>query len=130
MPPSNLIRLTMLLTATVLIRRSDAFNVDVSSYKSHQIKQNDSMFGFSVALHRDKKTNWWVNQSHYRIKCVAWLFCSYRNVDAYKVREQNCVRMFAVCAVQGRCCAVSNHSGSAGDEMKIKTADGFREWRV
>lgn len=62
MTSSNLLLILMPI-AIVLIRSAGGFNVDVSSFKLHQIQQTDSMFGFSVALHRDKQSSWSVQKN-------------------------------------------------------------------
>lgn len=50
---SSLVLIVAGFTCTI-----SAFNVDVVNYVRHDGPAADSMYGFSVALHREKQTSW------------------------------------------------------------------------
>lgn len=50
--------LQLLLFVALAGLHVDAFNVDVVNYVRHDGPSPDSMYGFSVALHREKQTSW------------------------------------------------------------------------
>jgi len=55
---------------TLYLHVTTGFNVDTENFVRHRGAPG-SMFGFSVAEHRDRGTSWWVNDTY----CPVMLFC-------------------------------------------------------